>query len=223
MFDTSHSFSIVEHAIELASQWHDGTYRKSTWRPQPFTPPEEERVRTPVITHLTAVAFTVQKSGWDANTIAAAFLHDILEDPNRHGDRMKVATLRNLVGDAITELVLHVTEQKEDQQGNPLPWKVRKEGYLRQLAAASPEAVAISLADKHHNLWTINNSLIKGFDVFKKAPGRKALSTGPEQQQWFFTSFLEVTEPFTDKKMIPVREQLTQEVDRFVKITHATQ
>src|SRR5690554_6844601 len=87
---------IIEQATELAAQWHDGTYRKSRWREEAFRVPEGEKLLVPAITHVTTVAMIVQRAGWDDITVAAAFLHDILEDPNRYGDYLPADVLRTL-------------------------------------------------------------------------------------------------------------------------------
>ena len=137
---------LVERAIELAAEWHDRTYRKSRWREHPYDPPPEAVLRIPVMAHLTAVALTVQRAGWDDETVAAAFLHDALEDDNQFAHTMTYAGLAALVGEAVAERVRGVTEPKRDPEGRPLPWRVRKETYLESLRAASAEAVAVSLA-----------------------------------------------------------------------------
>lgn len=207
--------NIVEKAIELAAQWHDGTYRKSVWRPPAFSRPDDIPVRTPVMVHLTAAAFSVQQAGWGPNTIAATYLHDILEDPNRHGEYFSQEQLQTTMGERITRLVLQLTEEKFDAAGRPNSWKVRKDAYLAGIPTFDPEAVAICLADKHHNLWSMNQSLKNGVDVFQSTRSRRKLSSGPEEQLWFFTSVLENSAPFSDERLVPLRAQLTREIDTF--------
>jgi len=210
---------IVERAIELAAEWHDRTYRKSRWRDEPFAAPEPAGpARIPVMAHLTAVALTVQRAGWDDETVAAAFLHDVLEDRNRFGDHMGKDSLRTLVGDAIVDRVLGVTEPKFGSDGRPLAWRVRKETYLRTLGSASLESVAISLADKLHNAWTMASSLEAGFDIFTSADGRKALSAGPVDQVWFFSAVRTVSESHDDDRLKPMRAELDAEIDRFARL-----
>ena len=58
--------------MELAAQWHDGTYRKSQWRDAAFEIPDGAVLRVPVMVHVTAVALTLQRAGWDDETVAAA-------------------------------------------------------------------------------------------------------------------------------------------------------
>lgn len=210
---------VIERAIELASEWHDETYRKSRWRDPAFPPPAGQALsRIPVIAHLTAVAMTVQRAGWDEEVVAAAFLHDVLEDRNRFGDHMAETSLRILVGDAVTEHVLGVTEPQFDDDGEPLPWRYRKETYLQQLRQASDGSIAISLADKKHNAWTMSRGLEVGFDIFKPAPGRRALSAGPAEQFWFYDAVRRLSEARTDARLAPLREELAAEIETFARL-----
>jgi (p)ppGpp synthase/HD superfamily hydrolase len=212
---------LVERAIELAAEWHEGTYRKSRWRAAPFEPPPEVVLDVPVMAHVTAVAFAVARAGWPDEVVAAAFLHDVLEDRNRFGDAMPRAMLSAEVGEAVAALVDVVTEPKRDDAGSPLPWRRRKEAYLGQLEEGPDEASAISLADKLHNAWTMNESLRAGVDLFTAAPGRRALSEGPAAQVWFFRSVLTVTSARADPRLVGLRTQLEREVSRFEQLVQS--
>jgi len=209
---------LVEQAIELAARWHDGTYRKSQWRPPLMPSPDpDDLVPVPVMAHLTTVALLVDRAGWDDVTVAAAFLHDALEDTNRHGQQLRYEVLRERMGEAVARLVRDVTEQKYDEQGRRRSWEERKADYLAHLRTATPAAVAISLADKLHNLWTINQSLQVGIDVFADGPGRRALSDGPEAQLRFHQALLELAAGHDDPRLEPLRTRLAHEVERFAR------
>lgn len=200
---------LVEHAAELAAQWHDGTYRKSVWRPPAFEVPDEEVVQVPVISHLAAVASIVRRAGWDNVTIAAAYLHDTIEDANRYGQRLRRTQLREAVGTEVTSLVAQVSEQKLDEAGEMRPWRDRKEGYLDSLRAGPPRAMAISLADKIHNLWSINQSLEAGEDILSMLSGDGA------DQLWFHQAVLDTSAHHDDSRLSPMRTRLQDEIDRF--------
>jgi len=200
---------LVEHAIELSAQWHDGTYRKSVWRDPAFEVPEGEDVQIPVIAHLAAVASIVRRAGWEEETVAAAYLHDVIEDVNRHGQRLRRKQLREAVGAEVARLVGEVSEQKLDEAGALRPWRARKEDYLEGLRTGSPEAAAISLADKIHNLWSINRSLEAGEPIFE------ALSGDAAAQRWFHRAVTEASSAHDDSRLDPMRERLRREIDRF--------
>ena len=206
---------LVEHAIELAAQWHDGVYRKSAWRDPVFEAPPGVTVQVPVIAHVTVVATTVQRAGWDEATVAAAYVHDVIEDMNQHGQQLRHEQLRDALGEEVCEIVDGVTEQKYDTRGNVRPWRARKEDYIEQLRTGRPEAMAISLADKLHNLWTMNQGLASGEDIFSHGPNRRSLNAGPEQQLWFHRAVLTVSAEHEEPRLDPIRHRLRREVEQF--------
>lgn len=207
---------LVERAIEVAAEWHDGTYRKGRWTDPCVEDPGGTPTRVPAMSHVTTVAITVQRAGWNDEAVAAAFLHDALEDANRHGDALARETLAALVGQRVTAIVEAVSEPKRDADGEWLPWRTRKQTYLDRLAAGPVEAAAVSLADKLHNAYAMASTLEAGVDVFTSGPGRRALSAGPDQQRWFFEAVLDVSERFDDDRLVPMRARLREEVGRFV-------
>ena len=209
---------LVERAIELSAEWHDQTYRKSRWREYVYDPPPETALQIPVMAHVTAVALMVQRAGWDDATVAAAFLHDVIEDRNRFRDTLTVERLTALMGEAVVQRVLAVTEPKHDAHGAALPWRVRKDAYLAGLRGATPEAAAISLADKLHNAWTMNQALEAGLDIFTDGPAHRGLTAGPAEQLWFFESVLAASASHDDPRLEPMRARLIEEVTRFERL-----
>jgi hypothetical protein len=105
--------------------------------------------------------------------------------------------------------VAQVSEQKLDDDGQMRPWRARKEDYLDSIRAGRPDAAAISLADKVHNLWSITQSLEAGEDIFS------ALSGDAEAQQWFHEAVLEASTHHDDPRLDPMRERLQTELDRY--------
>ena len=200
---------LIEHAIELSAQWHDGTYRKSVWRDPAFEVPEGKEIQIPVIAHLAAVASIVHRAGWDETVVAAAYLHDAIEDMNEHGQRLRRKQLRDAVGAEVTRLVAQVSEQKLNDDGEMRPWRDRKEDYLEGIRTGPPEAAAISLADKIHNLWSIAQSLEAGDDILA------ALSGDAEAQRWFHWAVLEAAGHHDDPRLEPMRARFRTELDRF--------
>ncbi|MFP4228157.1 MAG: HD domain-containing protein [Salinivenus sp.] len=207
---------LIEHAIELSAQWHDGTYRKSAWRDPAFEVPADAEVEVPVIAHLAAVASIVRRAGWDEETIAAAYLHDTIEDMNQHGQRLRRKQLRDAMGASVAKLVAQVSEQKLDKAGQMRPWRARKEDYIAGLRAAGPRAVAISLADKIHNLWSINQSAAAGEPIFD------LLSGDAEAQRWFHQAVLDASTEADDPRLDPMRDRLRQEIERLAARIEST-
>ncbi len=210
--------SLIEHAIEVSAQWHDRTYRKGRWRNPAFSVPEDEHLSVPVIAHVTAVAFTLQRAEWTDETVAAGLLHDVLEDRNYWGDHMSLENLQTLMGAQVAEFVAHVSERKYDEDGNRLGWRERKDDYITGLREAPAEAIAISLADKLHNLWSINESLERGVDVFEDGKYRKGLGAGPREQEWFFDEVIAISNRHDDPRLAWIRKDLNAELQRFRRL-----
>lgn len=206
---------LLDAAAELAAQWHDGTYRKGRWRP--IFPGLDGRI--PLVAHVSAVALAVARAGFDDATVAAALLHDALEDPHASGLRLDPAALEAATNARVRALVEAVTEPKLGPDGQPMRWQDRKDAYLRTLAAAPVEAAAISLADKQHNLWTMNETLAAGLDVFQSEPGRIGLSAGPAQQRWYVDAVLAATEHHDDPRLDGLRAAVRAELARFERLT----
>ena len=212
---------LIEEAVELAAEWHDRTYRKSRWRDASYRHPDGGVPGVPTISHLVNVALVVQRAGWDDVTVAAALMHDAVEDANMHGDTLLMEDLTRRLGEDVARRVMVVTETKHDAEGRRRPWIDRKREYIATLERADPEAVAISLADKLHNLWTINRAIERGIDVFSDAPGRRRLVAGPERQAWYVRSVIEASRRSSDPRLEPMRVELLAELARFERLCPA--
>ena len=117
--------NIILIAIELAEKWHQG----QMYGDEPY------------IKHLERVAKTVEKYGSNKpSVIAAAWLHDILEDT-----RILHQELYNTVGDDIYRLVNNVTDKEGD---NRLERQLNTYSILRKCK----RSVIIKLADRIVNM-----------------------------------------------------------------------
>jgi GTP diphosphokinase / guanosine-3',5'-bis(diphosphate) 3'-diphosphatase len=93
------------------------------------------------IAHPVHVARLLASRGYDEEVLAAALLHDVVEDTS-----VTLAEVRGRFGPRVAELVACVTE-------NPaLPLRERKRAYRDRLRRASQAARAICAADKVCNL-----------------------------------------------------------------------
>jgi (p)ppGpp synthase/HD superfamily hydrolase len=159
--------SLVERALRVAAVAHGGQQRKGA--PVPY------------FTHAAGVALILARSGFlDDRLLAAAILHDVLEDTD-----VGVEQLRADFPDDVVELVLAVSERKTDEQGAKRAWEDRKREHLAQIDEASFGARAISLADKLHNLETMLLDLSTGsirFGAFR-APAERVV--------WYYGEMIE--------------------------------
>ncbi len=210
---------LVEQAAELASEWHDGTYRKGRWREPVFALADGTHPRVPMIAHVATVAMTVQRAGFDDETVAAAYLHDTVEDAHASGVQMRADVIREVLSERVASLILAVSEPVASPGSPKLDWQARKDGYLDALRTGSPSAAAISLADKLHNLWTTCESLAAGIDVFTSTPTRRGLSAGPDRQRWFYHAVLDATSHHPDERLDALRDELRGQLARFDGLT----
>jgi GTP diphosphokinase / guanosine-3',5'-bis(diphosphate) 3'-diphosphatase len=104
---------------------------------------------SPYINHPIALANVLANEGGvtDPEVIVAALLHDTIEDTETTADE-----LRELFGNAVTGVVLEVTDDKS------LPKVERKRLQVEHAARASPQAKLVKLADKICNLRDILSS-----------------------------------------------------------------
>lgn len=124
-----------ERALDLAFELHHGQSRKGSG--------------IPYFGHLLGVASIVIETGGSEDEAIAALLHDAAEDQGGHAT---VERIRAEFGDSVATVV----EECSDSFGEPKPpWRERKQAYLERLEEASDGALAVSLADKLHNMRTI--------------------------------------------------------------------
>ncbi len=192
--------SRFEQALTFAALRHQGQKRRGTG--------------APYLTHLVHVARILQLTHQTEATQCAGLMHDVLEDTcQSKEERIRVAeTIQNEFGTEIAEAVVSLSEPKWDENGNKYPWRYRKDSYLAQLREASSIALAVSAADKIHNLCTLCE------DLEGKDPGEvwKKFTGGPKQSHWFYASVVKYLE--TRLRSPELLEALQQAFARFEQI-----
>lgn len=153
---------LVVRARELAERAHAGQLRKVG--------------NIPYFNHVDSVAKLVAAHGVsDPLTLAAAYLHDVLEDQPRFSDE-----LRGSFPAEVVETVVCLTELKRASDGSLRSKRERFAGYLENLRAGGPaarRAIPISCADKIHNMLSIVEAERSGPGLLSK------LSTRPGEHQ----------------------------------------
>jgi hypothetical protein len=151
------------NAINFAARYHSNDVRKGT--------------EIPYISHPFAVMTTLLNYGInDEDILIAALTHDLVEDTDRD-----IADIERHFGPHVAHILHYVTEHKKD-----LPWEARKLHTVKHLHELPNDAKLVTLADKFHNLHTIQNDLALEGDIFWNRFKRpKPL------QKWYYTRVAE--------------------------------
>jgi (p)ppGpp synthase/HD superfamily hydrolase len=115
-------------AYRLAQEAHAGQQRKDNG--------------APYLTHPLRVAQVVRDAGFDEDTVAAALLHDVVEDSG-----IGLPEISRELGPHVAEIVSALTEDEGIED-----YEERKAEHRDRVEAAGTEAVAIYTADKLSNL-----------------------------------------------------------------------
>ena len=167
--------TIIEQAREFALKAHEGQLRKLTG--------------TPMFEHLERVASILKDAGLSAETVAAGFLHDTVEDTS-----VTYEDIHQLFGEKVAFIVKGHTEDKTKS------WEERKQATIDELGdATTPLSIrALIIADRLDNL----RSYKKGLDVFGEAMWSK-FKRGREKQEWYFRGCLDNMKTGLKEEEIP--------------------
>jgi (p)ppGpp synthase/HD superfamily hydrolase len=103
----------------------------------------------PYIEHPRMVAATLAGNGYADTTLAAALLHDTVEDSGT-----TVAELRAEFGNAVADLVAALSDDESIES-----YRERKDEHRGRVAAVDGDALAIYAADKLTNLTTLDGAI----------------------------------------------------------------
>lgn len=153
-------FSLVDTAARIAAIAHKKQTRKQDG--------------TPYIMHPAAVALMLAKHGFSDEVVAAALVHDVLEDTDFPED-----VLRSEMGEEVMAIVDAVTNE------DSLEWEAKKLKYIEAVRNGSDGAKAVATADKIHNLRDLLRSLDQHGDTLWERFNR-----GKEKKLWFEEAML---------------------------------
>jgi (p)ppGpp synthase/HD superfamily hydrolase len=132
---------LVRTALEKARAAHRGQIRNGS-RGMPY------------VEHPVAVAALLDEHGFGEEAVAAALLHDVVEDSDTTLDE-----LRNDFGDKVAGLVGALTDDETIES-----YRERKAEHRERVAAADGEAMAIYAADKLTNASTLRRAFAEEGD-----------------------------------------------------------
>lgn len=163
--------SLFDDAARFAVEAHAGMLRKGGG--------------IPYVLHPFEVASIVATMTTDEEVLAAALLHDTVEDAG-----VDPARLRALFGERVAALVASETEEKHPELPKSQTWRLRKEESLEVLAAATDEGVPMLwLADKLANMRSFASMLRRDGDEAWKNFNQ----SDPEQHHWYYRSVADLT------------------------------
>ncbi|MBR3136204.1 MAG: bifunctional (p)ppGpp synthetase/guanosine-3',5'-bis(diphosphate) 3'-pyrophosphohydrolase [Clostridia bacterium] len=119
----------IEKAIQFATKAHEGACRKETSLPY-------------IIHPLEAASIAAQITN-DPEVIAAAVLHDVIEDTS-----FTEANIRVLFGNRVADLVTSDTEDKQKKKPAAVTWLQRKQATIHHLEHASNDELIVVFSDK---------------------------------------------------------------------------
>ena len=125
----------IREALEVAQRAHAGQVRSGSGG-------------MPYINHPVAVAELLAEHGYDEVVLAAALLHDVVEDSELSIDDMAAR-----FGSPVAELVETLTDDEGVE-----PYELRKEEHRRRVAEAGGDALAIYGADKLSNVRALRRA-----------------------------------------------------------------
>ncbi len=127
---------LIAKALEMAEKAHAGQTRNGSGG-------------MAYIHHPVAVAELLAQHGFDESTVAAALLHDVVEDSDASIDEIAAA-----FGPRVADLVAALTEDESIE-----PFERRKDAHRRHVEEAGRDALAIYAADKLSNIRVLRRAL----------------------------------------------------------------
>ena len=181
-----HMPTLTEKAIQIALVAHATQVRKID--------------HSPYVVHPIMVGMKLARYGFSDEVVAAALVHDVLEDTTFGRDAL-VAEL----GEKVAKLVDAVSEDKT------LSWENRKRLYIETVRAANNDVKAISVSDKIHN----GASLIVGYE---RVGGDmwKNFTRPREQQLWFFREMLVMLQSSWQHPLVDEFAETVSRLERLV-------
>ena len=167
---------LVSEAIVFAAKAHDGMRRKKS--------------EAPYILHPMEAAVIVGTMTDDQNLIAAAALHDVVEDAG-----ITLEEIKEKFGQRVWELVQSETEDKRADLPPSETWRIRKEESLAVLRNTDDVAVLmVWIGDKLANM----RSIYRDFKVEGHAMWQRFNQKDVNEQAWYYRTIAALTERLSD-------------------------
>ena len=167
---------LVSEAIAFAVKAHDGMRRKKS--------------EAPYILHPMEAAVIVGTMTNDQNVIAAACLHDVVEDAG-----VTIEEVEAKFGSRVRTLVESETENKREGLPPEDTWRIRKEETLLALKNTDDmDVLRLWIGDKLANM----RSIYRDWKIEGDAMWQRFNQKDVKQQAWYYHSIVKLTERLND-------------------------
>lgn len=183
---------VFEQAIMFAAERHAGMVRKGT--------------ETPYITHPMEAAAIVATMTNDREVLAAAVLHDVVEDTET-----TLEEVRERFGDRVASLVAYESENKRADLPASETWLIRKQETIDLLRRTTDRAEKmLVIGDKLSNI----RGLCRDYARLGEQVWERFHVKDKAMHAWYYTSIVEATKDLSDTPA-------WQELDALVRRTFA--
>ena len=155
--------NILDKAIIFATKAHKGQFRKGT--------------KTPYILHPLEAAAIVGTMTTDNEIIAAAVLHDVVEDT-----KVSLEEIANIFSHKVAYLVNSESEDKRENLPPEDTWRIRKEEALDHLRTSPLDVKMITLGDKLSNMRAIH----RDYKTLGDALWQRFNQKDKSQHYWYY-------------------------------------
>ena len=162
-------YAIVGEAVAFATKAHAGQKRKGT--------------DIPYITHPLEAAIIVATMTADPNIIAAAVLHDVMEDA-----KIKKEELTREFNDIVCDLVAGESENKREHLPASETWVVRKQETLDHLKEAELPSKLVALGDKLSNI----RAMRKDYELYGDELWDRFNQKDSNKQGWYYRTLANI-------------------------------
>ena len=159
----------IEKAVAFATKAHAGQFRKGTDRPY--------------ILHPIETMVTVMRHSWDDDVIAAAVLHDVVEDTS-----VTLKRVEKEFGPRVASLVASVSEDKMKKIPPEATWRARKWQTIFRMRNADEDTKLICLADNLSNLREMRHDYEKIGDELWARFNQKDKT----MHEWYYKELLSI-------------------------------
>lgn len=160
--------TLLNKTIVFATSAHEGQLRKGT--------------QIPYILHPLEAAAIVGTMTTDDEIIAAAVLHDVVEDTDT-----TVEQIKERFGERVAALVASESEDKRENLSAESTWKIRKQETIDHLKTAPIEVKMITLGDKLSNIRAIH----RDYNAIGDELWQRFNQKDKNEHYWYYRSIAE--------------------------------